>query len=64
MYADFYDAQGQLTPQSEVDLLEIQIPPSFCGCPCFLQEWKRSKQEWRRKSGHKITNIFKMLKGS
>ena len=35
---DFSNTQGQLTPQSELDLAEIRTHPRYYGCPCYLQE--------------------------
>ena len=36
----FTDAQGQLTPQSLVDLAEFQSRPRCYGCPCYLHNEK------------------------
>ena len=35
VYADFFDAQGKLTPQSKVG---STLKLNFYGCPCYLQE--------------------------
>ena len=34
----FSNTQGQLTPQSEVELVEIRTHPRCYGCPCYFQE--------------------------
>ena len=34
----FYDAQGKLTPLSKVGSTLNKTPPSFYGCPCYLQK--------------------------
>ena len=34
----FYDAQGKLTPQSEIGTILNKTHPSFYGCPNYLQE--------------------------
>ena len=34
----FYDAQGNLTPQSKVGSTLNLTHPSFYGCPCYLKE--------------------------
>ena len=34
----FYNAQGNLTPQSKVCSTLNKTHPSFNGCPCYLQE--------------------------
>ena len=38
VYGVFSNAQGQLTPQSLVDLAEFQTHLRFYGCPRHLQE--------------------------
>ena len=43
----FTDAQGQLTPQSLVDLAKFRTRPRCYGCPRDLQVWRRSDQKWR-----------------
>ena len=37
LFINFSDAQGQLTPKSEMES-EIQTHPSFNSCPYFMQE--------------------------
>ena len=38
LFTNFSDAQGQPTPQSEMDLAKIQTHPSFNSCPYCMQE--------------------------
>ena len=38
VYADFYDAQGKLTPQSVVGSTLNSNSSKLYGCPCYLQE--------------------------
>ena len=49
LYRYILDAQGQLTLYWWSGVAEKnQTHSIFYGCPCFLQEWGRSIQKWRR----------------
>ena len=43
-----YYAQGHLIHNLRLVLFEIQTRSSFYCCPCYLQEWRRSNQKWKR----------------
>ena len=38
LFINFSDAQGQLTPKSEWNLVKIKTHPSFNSCPYCMQE--------------------------
>ena len=42
----FYDAQGKLTPQSEVGSTLNSTHPSFYGCPCYQIQSKMKALKW------------------
>ena len=51
----FLDAQWQLTPQSEVSSGRISVSSRLYGCPCYLQEWRRSN---KKKGARVVTTLF------
>ena len=55
---DVLDAQGQLTPLS--DLTEIRTHPSFNACSSYMKVSKGSNQKQQRKSGNTIFPIISL----